>query len=61
MLAQKCVNGVVQTAGGRVISVTATGDTLNAAIDKAYAGVKSIEFRGMHYRNDIGRSLDPRV
>ncbi|MEG0321549.1 MAG: phosphoribosylglycinamide synthetase C domain-containing protein, partial [Oscillospiraceae bacterium] len=42
------------TNGGRVLGVTATGDTLQAAIDKAYAAVKPIYFTHMAYRTDIG-------
>ncbi len=43
------------TAGGRVLNVTATGTTLDEALEKAYAAVKLIHFQGMHYRTDIGR------
>jgi phosphoribosylamine--glycine ligase len=43
------------TNGGRVLNVTATGPTLNKALDKAYAAIKLIHFEGMHYRTDIGR------
>lgn len=43
------------TAGGRVLAVTAWGGTLQAALDKAYAGVAVIKFDGAHYRTDIGR------
>ena len=47
------------TSGGRVLGVTALGDTLEAALEKSYAGVKSILFDGAHFRNDIGkRALD---
>jgi phosphoribosylamine---glycine ligase len=42
------------TNGGRVLGVTATGETLQEALDKAYAAVKFINFEGMHYRKDIG-------
>jgi phosphoribosylamine--glycine ligase/phosphoribosylformylglycinamidine cyclo-ligase len=41
------------TAGGRVIAATATGDSLRAAVDKAYEGVQLINFDGMYYRKDI--------
>lgn len=44
---------VFQTSGGRVLSVTALGDTLPLALKKAYAGVKAISFDGMQYRSDI--------
>lgn len=42
-----------QTNGGRVLSVTALGETLPLALQKAYAGVKVISFDGMQYRSDI--------
>jgi phosphoribosylamine---glycine ligase len=48
-------NGQLVTAGGRVLNVTATGATLDEALDKAYAAIKLIHFEGMHYRTDIGR------
>jgi phosphoribosylamine---glycine ligase len=43
------------TSGGRVLGVTAGGDTLPAAIDAAYAAAAKIHFRGMHYRRDIAQ------
>lgn len=43
------------TSGGRVLGVTATGDTLETALEKAYAAIKTIHFDGMHYRSDIGQ------
>ncbi len=46
--------GKVVTAGGRVLGVTALGDTLAAAQQKAYDAVKAIDFTGIHYRKDIG-------
>ncbi len=45
----------LETAGGRVLGVTASGTRLAEAIDRAYAGVRRIQFEGMHYRRDIGR------
>lgn len=42
------------TNGGRVLSVSALGETLADALETSYAGVKKITFDGMHYRNDIG-------
>jgi phosphoribosylamine--glycine ligase len=45
----------IVTSGGRVLGVTATGDSLESALDKAYAAVGKIQFEGMHYRRDIGR------
>jgi phosphoribosylamine--glycine ligase len=43
------------TAGGRVLGVTAWGDTLQDALDKAYAAVNKTTFDGAHYRTDIGQ------
>jgi phosphoribosylamine--glycine ligase len=48
---------VLETAGGRVLGVTATGDSVAEAIRKAYQGVASIHFEGMQFRTDIGRQL----
>jgi phosphoribosylamine--glycine ligase len=45
----------IQTAGGRVLGVTASGADLRSAINAAYAGVSRIHFDGMHYRRDIGQ------
>jgi phosphoribosylamine--glycine ligase len=42
------------TDGGRVLSVTGLGDTLEAALTTAYAGLAHINFDGMHFRRDIG-------
>ncbi len=43
------------TNGGRVLGVTAGGETLPAAIANAYAAADKIHFEGMHYRRDIGQ------
>jgi phosphoribosylamine--glycine ligase len=45
--------GVV-TNGGRVLCVTALGDSLRAARSRAYEAVEQIRFDGMQYRKDIG-------
>jgi phosphoribosylamine--glycine ligase len=45
----------LETAGGRVLGVTAAGQDLAGAIDGAYAAVRQVDFKGMHYRTDIGR------
>ena len=47
--------GKYYTAGGRVLGVTATGDDLRQALDKAYKAVESISFEKAHYRKDIGQ------
>ena len=43
------------TAGGRVLSVTALGETLEEAREKAYAAVRKISFDGMSFRQDIAQ------
>jgi phosphoribosylamine--glycine ligase len=47
---------VIVTAGGRVLGVTASGESLDAALAKAYAAMKKIKFDGMQFRRDIGTS-----
>jgi len=49
-----CDGGRLTTAGGRVFSVTALGDTLRESIDRAYRAVEKIGFDGAYYRTDIG-------
>jgi phosphoribosylamine--glycine ligase len=51
----KLKDGSVVTNGGRVLGVTALGDTVTAAIDKAYRAVSMIKWEGVQYRKDIGR------
>jgi len=48
-------HGVLKTSGGRVLGVTASGPTLQEAIDSTYRAVSAIHFEGCHYRTDIGR------
>ncbi|MDY2905323.1 MAG: phosphoribosylamine--glycine ligase [Caecibacter massiliensis] len=50
----KKADGLYQTNGGRVLGVTAVGDSLQEAIDKAYANVRRISFDGQQVRSDIG-------
>lgn len=45
----------LETAGGRVLGVTASGADLGQAIRNAYQSVSQIRFEGMQYRKDIGR------
>ena len=49
--------GEYLTNGGRVLGVTATGDTLDTAIENAYAAAKHISFTDMHFRTDIGHAF----
>ena len=51
-------NGKYYTSGGRVLGVTALGETLESAVEKAYKEVEKIYFRNMHYRKDIGRKKE---
>ena len=48
-------NGSFVTAGGRVLGVTALGDTIEEAISRAYQAVEKISWEGMHFRTDIGK------
>ena len=48
-------DGKFLTNGGRVVGVTAKGDTLQNALDTAYKGISGISFEGAHYRKDIGQ------
>ena len=45
----------IVTSAGRVLGVTASGNTLEAALERAYQATGKIHFDGMHYRKDIGR------
>jgi phosphoribosylamine--glycine ligase len=48
--------GTVVTAGGRVLDVTAVGDTLEEARARAYRGVAALSWPGAHSRSDIARA-----
>ena len=52
------------TSGGRVLCVTALGDSLRVARQRAYAAAEGIRFEGMQFRHDIGerglRRAEPR-
>ena len=43
----------IVTNGGRVIGITAKGNSVKEASDKVYENIKKINFEGMHYRKDI--------
>ena len=47
-------DGHVVTSGGRVLCVTALGDKVKMAADRAYEVAQRIRFEGMQYRHDIG-------
>ena len=47
-------DGKLVTSGGRVLGVTATADTLEDAVAKAYARAETVRFENRFYRRDIG-------
>ena len=47
-------NGRLYTSGGRVLAITGLGDTLKAALDKAYKAIEGLNFEGKVFRRDIG-------
>ena len=51
----KLEDDVLKTSGGRVLGVTAVADSLQQAIDDAYANVEKIRFEKAYYRKDIGQ------
>ena len=54
-------NGKVLTSGGRVLCVTALGDSIKIAQRRAYQVIEGISFEGMQFRSDIGhRALNAR-
>ncbi|AFY70955.1 phosphoribosylamine--glycine ligase [Thalassoporum mexicanum PCC 7367] len=50
----KLKTSTLVTAGGRVLGVTAIGESIQAAIDNAYVSLAYINFEGATYRHDIG-------
>lgn len=52
----KWVDNSFVTAGGRVLGITATADTLEMALQIAYTATREISFEGAHYRKDIGQN-----
>ncbi len=50
-------DGSLKTSGGRVLAVTAYGNTMDEALQNAYANVDQINFAGKYYRRDIGFDL----
>lgn len=51
----KLENIKLLTNGGRVLGVSAVGDNLRRAVDRAYSAVKEVSFGNAYYRSDIGR------
>ena len=52
---KKLPDGTLVTNGGRVLGLSVTAPTLEAAIEGAYAAAGKISFEDMHFRRDIGR------
>ena len=50
----KANGGEVQSNGGRVLNITARGDSLQQARDRAYAAIENVDWPGGFYRKDIG-------
>lgn len=46
--------GKIVTSGGRVLGITARGETIEEARRRAYEACSLIQFKGAHYRRDIG-------
>ncbi len=53
----KLSQGRLLTDGGRVLGVTAIGDTLQASIAQTYEAIAQIQFEGMYIRSDIGHRI----
>ena len=51
-------DGTLVSAGGRVLSVVALGDSLSQARERAYAAVDAIELEGSHHRTDIALAAE---
>lgn len=51
------VEGQFVTSGGRVLGVTAVGDSLASALRRAYTATDAISWEGIQYRRDIGRAI----
>jgi phosphoribosylamine--glycine ligase len=52
----KRADGQIQTAGGRVLAITALGSTIECARERAYDAVSRIHFENCQYRRDIALS-----
>jgi len=53
----KFENDKLITSGGRVMSITSFGETIEEALKNSYESVSKINFKGKYYRNDIGFDL----
>ncbi len=56
------LDGQIVTSGGRVLGVTAAGESLEQALARAYQALGEIHFDGIYFRRDIGhRALQPKA
>ena len=53
----KMIENKLVTNGGRVLGISATGESLEEALKKAYKAIEKISFEGMQYRRDIGKAV----
>jgi phosphoribosylamine--glycine ligase len=51
----------IVTDGGRVLGVTAVGETVTDALAIAYQAMDCIQFEGIYYRKDIGHRIQPSI
>ena len=54
----KLMDGQIVTNGGRVLGITAKGETLSAARANAYKATEWIQFSNKYMRHDIGKAID---
>jgi len=54
-------SGNIVTSGGRVLAVSASGNTMKEALNNAYADAGLIDFEGKYLRTDLGKDLSPFV
>jgi phosphoribosylamine---glycine ligase len=50
-------DGKIVTSGGRVLAITALGESVTEARERAYAAIRQIHFEGCHFRRDIALRL----
>jgi phosphoribosylamine--glycine ligase len=54
-------DGALVSQGGRVLGVCARAENLSLALSKVYEAIRSIDFKGMYYRRDIGHRAYKRI